>query len=148
MKKTDTSKDKRILLNSRGSKEYMYYIVLFAIALGASIGIYIYGNVKANPGLVSYSCFLMPLFVAAELVVLKLFSSTVDPVYEKNGVLCIKKRFFTRKIALECIKKVAISTSGKDNVTTVKFTTEEKAYRYNFKNVSKEDVANLRKLIK
>lgn len=148
MKDTNVTKEKRIVLESHGNKECIYYISLFGIAIAAAIAMLVFSIIKSNTGLMTYSCVLLPVFALAMLLSVIIYINSKNPITVTDGVLSIKKGLCVKKIALAKIDKIAVSADGKSDVSIVKVSYGEKVARYKFKNISKETASVLRKLKK
>ena len=144
----DTSKEKRIILGSKGNKECIYYISLFGVALAAALGLLIFSILKNNSGLLIYSCILLPIFALSLVTSITVLVNSINPISLIGDKLCIKRALYSKKIPLSQIDKIAVSTDGKSDISTVKVIYGKKSATYKFKNVSKETASVLRKLKK
>ena len=129
------------------NRESIYYSVLFTLAFMVSIALLVIAKSKSNKGLVIYSAILIPLFFIATAVAIRCVCISKNKIHVKGGKLVIKTFFITRRIPISAIKKLTVAQFGDKNLTSVKLSLRDKAFRYKFKSFTKEEAAHLRRAI-
>ena len=139
---------KEVIIEAKSDRESIYYLCLFGAALLASIGLMIYAITKKNPGLTTYSYFLIPLFALSVISALRFLFCTKDPVYVKGDSLFVKRYFFNRRFAISEIEKITVAAHGEKQRYAMNVYYNGKTYNYEYHSVTKDAAARLRKISK
>lgn len=146
MKNLQSNNTKReVIRGHRVNRESIYYTALFGVALVTSIVLLIIGIVGKTKGLIIYTAILVPVFALADLAALRYTLVSKDTLYIEDSKLVIKSFFKTRVIPVSLIDKLTAATNNKNNVTTVNITYEKESVSYKFNDITKEDIARLRR---
>ena len=141
----ENTNKKEIITGFRVNLESVYYAVLFTLgAIAASVLTYI-GNSKNNKGLVTYSAILIPIFAICALVAIRFALVSKNTIYKKSYMLVMKTFFFTFRIPIYEIERLTAAQNGATGITSVNLTYRGKTVNFEFKKISKEEVAHLRR---
>ena len=145
MKNLSTEKSRDIIKGKPLNREAIYYSALFGAAFVFSLVLLLYGNVKSNSGLITYSAILVPVFATAALASLIFAIRSNNIIYVEDEVLVINRFLSTRKIPLADIGRVSVATNNKTGITSINVNYNGKTAHYNYKNFTKEEIAHLRR---
>jgi hypothetical protein len=145
MKDISTVKSIDVIKGKPLNKEAAYYSALFGCALIFSMVLLIYGIAKRNSGLITYSAILVPVFLVITIIALRFVAASFNSIYVENETLVIRKFLTAKKIPLADIVRVSVATNNKTDITSVNVTYGDKTAHYTYKNLTKEDVAHLRR---
>ena len=143
MKDTSYS-TKEVIRGERVNRETLYYTVLFGIAFVVISVLMAFGFMYNNPVLAIYAGILVPIFIAGFCVTLRLTLVSKNTVYVEDKTLVLKNFRSTGKYPLKDISKITAATNNTTGVTTINITSGATTKSYNFKNFSKEEIAQLR----
>ena len=143
--KNNSKTPRDVILGKKINRETVYYTALFGAATITALILLFIAYSQGNKELKIYSYVLAPLFFAATAVSARYTCFTKDRIHAQDGVLVIKTFFRTRKLKIAKIEKLTALKSGDDKRTSVKITYLGKVLNYKFKNITKEEVAHLRR---
>lgn len=138
-------KSKEVISGLRANRESLYYTILFGAASIVAVVLLIVAFVQKNSPLKVYTYIMLPVFALATTAAARYTFVSKDRIYTKCGVLVIKSFFITRRFKIENIDRLTAATNNKDNVTTVNVVVGDRTASYKFKNMSKEEIAHLRR---
>lgn len=138
-------KSKETIIGLRVNKESLYYSILFGVATLVAIVLMIFAFSHNNPGLKIYSCILTPIFAVLSAIAIRFTVMSKDKIHVVDGVLVIKSFFCTRKIKVADIEKLTAAKFGTKGLTSVNITYCGKTAKYIYKNMTKEEIALLRR---
>ncbi len=142
---TSIAKSKEVITGLRVNRESVYYTALFGAAFLLSVALLIISLVQENKGLTIYASVLVPLFLVASLVAARSVCVSKNKIYVRRGVLVIKSFFCTRRIEIASIERLTAANFGNKGQTSVNVTYGNKTAKYIFKNLTKEEIAHLRR---
>ena len=146
MKDNSQSRSKDVIKGNPLNKETLYYSILFGVGFIVILVLMILGCCYHNPGLAIYAGILTPIFLAVSLLSLRYTLVSMDTIYAEEGVLVVKTLLSTKKFEIAKIDKLTAATNNNDNVTTINITVGENTARYEFKNITKDEIAHLRRV--
>lgn len=135
---------KDVIAGLRVNRESIYYTSLFGAAFIVSLVLLCIAISQHNKALTIYASVLVPVFLISTLIAVRFTCFTKNRIHIKDGTLVIKTFFTTRKFSIKEIKKITFPHSEGDYVTLVNITYYGKTFRYNFKNLKKEDAMRLK----
>lgn len=138
--------NKDVIIGFKANRESIYYTSLFSVAFAASILLLIFGKTQNNKGLVTYASVLIPVFLISALIAARFTCVGKNKVYLTKNTLVIKTFFITRKFKTSEIKKLTSAKYG-DGCTSLNIKYHQKTYKYNFKNITKDDVSKIKHAI-
>ena len=138
--------NKDVIIGFKANRESIYYTSLFSVAFAASILLLIFGKTQNNKGLVTYASVLIPVFLISALIAARFTCVGKNKVYLTKNTLVIKTFFITRKFKTSEIKKLTSAQYG-DGCTSLNIKYHQKTYKYNFKNITKDDVSKIKHAI-
>lgn len=143
MKDTLMNRSRDVIKGTKLSREALYYSILFGVAFVVSVVILVFGIIFKSGGLIAYASVLTALFLVGSLAAVRFTLISRDTIYVENGQLVIKSFTGTKSFKITKITKLSAVTDEK-NVTKVKITTGKQHTKYKFRNLTKEDIANLK----
>lgn len=146
MKDISTVQNSRdVIRGARFSHEFLYYAVLFGLALITSLVLLVFGIVNKQTSLVVYTAIITPIFLALSLVFLRLTLVSHNTIYVEDGTLVIKSFLKTREFKVMEIGKVSAAINNKNNLTSINVTYGKNTFNYEYKNFNKDEIAHLRR---
>lgn len=139
-------KSKDVIKGLEINRESVYYTALFGAASVVSLVLLIISYVQRNAGLKIYSWILLPIFLIGTLAAARYAFVSKNRIYTKCGVLVIKSFFITRHFEIAKIEKLTAAKFGDKGLASVNITYGEKSFKYTFKDCSKEEINELRRL--
>ena len=128
------------------SKEALYYAILFGVGFVTSLIILIIAFSNDNDKLSIYSGIISPLFLIASLASTTYILMHREAIYVEENTLVISRPLSTKRFPIANIDKFTAATNNTDGITSINVTCSGKVTRYKFKNVSKEMIAQLRRI--
>ena len=128
------------------NKETLYYAILFGVAFVTILVLLILGIVNKNTGLIIYTAILTPVFLFSGVAALRYTLISKDTIYVEDKILVIKTFFITGKFPIGSITKLTAGKLTEDDVTSVNITTSDNTVNFKFKNITKEEIAQLRRV--
>lgn len=139
------NKSRDVIKGTRLSREALYYSILFGVAFVISVVLFVFGIIFKSGGLIAYSSTLTVLFLVGSLSAIRFTLISHETVYAEDGYLFIKSFSGTQRFKISKITKLSAVTDEK-NVTKVKITTGKQHAKYKFRNLTKEDIVNLKRV--
>lgn len=127
------------------SKEALYYSILFGIGCIVGLVILIIALAYKNDKLSLYAGIITTLFLLASLAAATYILIRREAIYLEENTLVIAKLFSTKRFTVANIDKLTAATNNQNGITSVNVTCSGKVTRYKFKNMSKEEIAQLRR---
>ncbi len=140
-------KSKEVIVDSKINREFIYYLVLFTIALISAVVLIFIAFKNNNLGLKIYSLILTPLFLILSLLSARLLYASHNMIFVKNSCLYIKRSLYTKKILISKIDGIKVASNEKESTVFVKISYGDKTYRLSLKGLEKEDVINIKKIL-
>ncbi len=137
---------RKTILNTRVSRECIYYLCLFALAMIASVVLIFVAYKRQNEGLKIYAFILAPLFLSLTAVAARMLYASVGRIFVKGDSLYVKHALYTRRIEMKHLDSVKISTNKQTGETSIKLTYGEKSARLNLAGIEKSDLTELKKI--
>ena len=128
------------------SKEALYYAILFGTGFVTSLIILIIALANDNSKLSVYAGVITPLFLIASLAATAYILVHRESIYVEETTLVISKPLSTKIFPIANIDKFTAATNNTDGITSINVTCLGKVARYKFKNISKEMIAQLRRI--
>ena len=129
------------------SKEALYYSILFGIGGIIGLVILIIALANKNSNLTLYSGIITVMFLLASLAAATYILIRREAIYLRENKLVIAKLFSTKRFAITNIEKLTAATNNQNGVTSINVTCLGKVAHYKFKNISKEEIARLRRAV-
>ena len=145
IKKKENTKE--VITGLRISRESIYYTALFGVAFILSLVLLFIAISQSNKALTIYASVLVPVFLISTLIAVRFTCFTKNRIYVEDEVLVIKTFFTTRKFSIKKIKKLTFPQSEGETVTSVNITYCDQTFRYNFKNLEKEEAQHLKRAV-
>ena len=128
------------------SKEALYYSILFSVSFIVGVVILFIGLANKNKGLSLYAGIITPIFLILAITAAIYLIKHREAIYVEENDLVIKQLFSTGRFTIAKIKKITAATNNTNGITTVNVTCQGKVKGYKFKNISKEEIAQLRRV--
>ena len=138
-------KSKDVITGLGVNKESAYYTALFSLASITAMVLMIISYVQKNTGLKIYSWILLPIFIICTAIAARYTFVSKNTIYVQCGILAVKSFFITRKFEIGKIEKITAATNNKNGISTVNVIYGGKTFNYEYKSMTKEEIAHLRR---